>query len=207
MKRLKHALRILTSRVGATLFDRPSAPPRAALFDRRLHLCRRTQELAVGEVSPRYLLNTKTPDAIFRHVPSAKLIAVLRNPADRAYSAYMMRVRDGWETASFAEALRLEAQRARDNWSWGHYAYASSYCARLKPYFDRFPRDQIKIYIFEEFVRNLRQSMQDMFRFLGVAPNFVPDFGERRNESGVIRNRLVRMLWQKSRTIRGWIRP
>ena len=166
-----------------------------------------TTERAVGEISPRYLRSVKAADAIKKYVPDAKLVAILRNPADRAYSSYLMKVRDGLETESFPEALRLEAENARSNWHWGDYAYVGYYFRHLKVYFDRFPRDQIRVCIFEEFIREPLGAMQDLFQFLDVDSTFVPDTEQRHNESGIIRNPVLRMLWHKSRGIRGWIRP
>jgi len=70
-------------------------------------------ELAVarGEVSPMYMYYPKTAGRIASDVPNAKLIAILRNPADRAFSAYVHMVRDGYEKLSFADALEAEKSR------------------------------------------------------------------------------------------------
>jgi len=78
------------------------------------------REQAIGEASSWYLHSTRAPARIRHHIPDAKLIAILRNPAQRADSAYRMNVRDGWETyATFDDALA--DQRA----TWGHIQLGS----------------------------------------------------------------------------------
>ena len=68
---------------------------------------------AIGEASPLYLYSPKAPGLIGEVVPDAKLIVILRNPIDRAYSAFLHLVRDGRETVlDFGEALRLEDERS-----------------------------------------------------------------------------------------------
>lgn len=69
-------------------------------------------EQAIGEASSWYLHSTRAPVRIRRHIPEAKLIAILRNPAQRAYSGYRMNVRDGWEPcATFDDALQDQERR------------------------------------------------------------------------------------------------
>src|SRR5215210_1748036 len=72
---------------------------------------------AVGEASPQYLYTPEAPLRIKHYVPEAKLIAVLRNPVERAYSAFLHRTRLGREPlADFSEALRQEDSRMREGW-------------------------------------------------------------------------------------------
>lgn len=167
-----------------------------------------TDERAVGEASPMYLSHPRAPEEIRKHLPDARLIAILRNPADRAFSAYMMRVRDGLErSADFAEALRREPQRIRDNWSWGDYARKGFYYEHLKRYFDRFDRSRIRVYLFEDLTRHPLQTMQDIFQFLEIDDGFVPDMSRKHNVSGVIKSPVSRFLWTRSHALRAVVRP
>ena len=165
-----------------------------------------THEHAIGEVSPSYLAFEGVPDRIRRHVPDARLIAILRNPADRAYSHYMMKFRDGVETVSFEEALRLEPQRIRDHWRVGRYFQQGLYYEQLRRYYDRFPTEQIRVYLYEDFRNDALSVVQDMFRFLGVDATFVPDISQQHNVSGAVRNPFLRTLWNRSRGLRRRIR-
>ena len=76
-----------------------------------------TDEKAIGEASTSYLYRPEAPGRIHAMLPDAKLIVILRNPVDRAFSAYMHVVRDKRETSKdFAEALSKEESRKAAGW-------------------------------------------------------------------------------------------
>lgn len=138
---------------------------------------------AVGEASPLYLYSPKAPGEIRATVPDARLIAILRNPVDRAYSAFLHLVRDGRETTrDFAEALRLEPERIADHWEhiW-HYVAMGRYAEQLDRYFTLFPREQIKVVIYRDFRQNPSGVIRQLFRFLEVDETFLPDQSTRHN--------------------------
>jgi hypothetical protein len=138
---------------------------------------------AIGEASPLYLYSPKAPGCIRRFVPDAKLIAILRNPIDRAYSAFLHLVRDGREPVTdFGEALRREEERIGDRWEhiW-HYTRMGLYHEQLTRYFQAFDRSQIKVYLYYDFRTDPIGVLRDVFRFLGVDEGFVPDTSARHN--------------------------
>lgn len=158
-----------------------------------------TNELAIGEAATMYLYSLMAPARIRHYVPDAKLIAILRNPADRAYSSFMHMVRDGREPLTdFAEALQEEEARIRNSWEhiW-HYKRMGFYHGQLKRYFDLFDRDQIKVYLYGELETNPVGVLQDIFRFLGVDNAFVPDMTLRHNVSGVPKNKVSHALFNR----------
>jgi len=67
--------------------------------------------LLVGEATPYYLYHPHAPERAFQTVPNARVIALLRNPIDRAFGHWMERTRNGVETLPFSEAIRMEASR------------------------------------------------------------------------------------------------
>jgi hypothetical protein len=88
-----------------------------ALFDRA------TAEHAIGEVSPQYLFNRRAPERIKALIPQARLIVILRNPADRAYADYIARFGNGWKTRTdFRSAISEEERRTRENIRLGVYS-------------------------------------------------------------------------------------
>ena len=152
-----------------------------------------TDEIAVGEASTLYLYNPNAAARIRHYIPHVKLTAILRDPAERAYSNFLHMTRDGCEPlADFAEALREEERRVRNNWmpSW-HYKQRGFYYAQLRRYFDQFPSSQIKVYLFEDLTADPRRVLQDLFEFLGVDGDFSPDLSERHNRSGVPRHQAL----------------
>ena len=140
---------------------------------------------AIGEASPLYLYSEKVPRRLADAVPDAKLIAILRNPVDRAFSAFLHLVRDRRETTrDFGEALRLEDSRVADRWEhiW-HYRRMGLYHEQLMRYLEHFDRDQIRVHIYRDFRTGPAEVLADLFRFVGVSDGFVPDMSIRHNIS------------------------
>lgn len=166
-------------------------------------------ETAIGEISPVYLQARKVPERIRTLCPQARLIAILRQPVDRAYSHFLGRRRDGLEDrAEFRIAVEQELSRPLpDDVAFGSYLGCSRYHHFLEGYFRLFPKEQIRIYLFEELVEEPRELLSDLFDFLGVDPSWSPDTGEIHNPTGVIRNPFLRFLWTRSVGLRTGLRP
>lgn len=153
----------------------------------------RTTEKQSGEASTLYLYHEDAPENILRQAPDVKLIAVLRNPVDRAFSSYTHTRRDGWETlTSFRDALAAEPDRIAANWShiW-HYQRAGYYTEQLQRYFKRFQREQMLILLYDDLVTNPPHVLEQIYRFLDIDPYFEIDTSRRYNASG--RARFARL--------------
>ena len=127
----------------------------------------------------------------------------MRDPADRAYSAFLHTRRSGREPLSdFREALRAEEGRIRQN---GHHPYP--YKARglfheqLLRYHEAFGLHDVRVYLYEDLSRDPAKVTQDICRFLDVDGSFVPDASVMYNASGVPRNRVVSALVKKFRAV------
>lgn len=142
------------------------------------------QAVAIGEASPVYLYDEKACARIHQYVPYAKLIVVLRNPAERAHSSYLMNVRDGRETESFVRALAMEGQRIRENWelTW-HYTRVGFYYQQLRRYCQAFPAEQLHVILYEELEKAPLRVVQGMYAFLGADTAFQPDVWVKYNVS------------------------
>lgn len=159
------------------------------------------QEIAIGEACPSYLYYPEAVNKIKQYLPDVKLIAILRNPIERAYSNFVHHLRDELETTTdFAQALKLEQERIDSNWWWGfHYLKAGFYAEQLKRYFQEFPAKKIKIYLFEDLKANPDLLLQDIFEFLEVNKTFVPQKFNQYNVTGVPKNRsFYKFLTTKS---------
>jgi len=84
----------------------------------------------LGEKSTNYLESTEVAERIYRALPRVKLIFLLRNPVDRAYSNYLWSRQNGLETETFERALALEEQRERDLAANLRYARPHAYFSR-----------------------------------------------------------------------------
>ena len=102
-----------------------------------------------GEASNSYLYSPLAAERIKRYIPDVKLIAILRDPADRAYSRYLQLVRSGRETITdFSIALTEENRRVAEGW-WPdfHYLRMGLHHEQLQRYFFVYPASQIKVYL------------------------------------------------------------
>ena len=131
---------------------------------------------AIGEASPSYMYFEEVPERIHEVLPDVKLIFILRNPVDRAYSHYWHEVKLGYEWLSFEDAIRVEKERLanEDIINRRHYSYLDrgKYIEQIKRFRKYFSNDQMLILITEELKSNPDFIMQQIFEFLQINPNF-----------------------------------
>ena len=153
-------------------------------------------ERARGEASPQYLYFPDVPPRIHRYIPDATIIAVLRNPVDRAFSAFLHLIRDGKEVhTDFAAALRDEPQRIQDGWSpLYHFRAQGFYYEQLTRYYELFDADKIHVYLYDDLQKDPAALTRNIFAALGVDETFVPDFATQHNISGIPKSRVFHQL-------------
>jgi hypothetical protein len=151
-----------------------------------------TDELAVGEVSPQYLRSPTAAQRMRETLPDVQVIASLRNPAERAFSGFLMRTRRGEPVQTAYEELTPTASHVKEGF----------YYTRLKRYFDEFPRQQLKIFLFDDFRRDPAKMMAELFGFVGVDASFVPDTTSKHNPANVPKSRLANRVLYHPRVIR-----
>lgn len=166
-------------------------------------------QTAVGEVSPVYLQARSAPAAIRRHCPGARIVAILRHPVERAYAHFLGRRRDGIEARTdFRQVVADELSRPLpDAVAFGSYLGCGRYHHFLAPYFELFPRERIRVYLFEDIVADVRGLMRDLFGFLGVDASFAPLTTTRYASTGEIDNPVLRFAWTRSVAFRTTVRP
>jgi len=131
---------------------------------------------------------------------NTKLIVVLRNPVDRAYSAFWQQKKVGKEDLkTFEEAIEAEVDRIKSgNWEiLADLTYINHgfYSQQLKPFKNIFDKN-LKIVVFEEMIENPHKIIKDIFDFLNVDTNFTPSF-KKLNETGVHRITIIQKLLRK----------
>ena len=153
----------------------------------------------VGEASPSYLFHPLGPERVKELVPEARLIALVRNPVDRALSHYNHELALGRESLSFEEALAAEEERLDGEverlcadpryfsraW-WSHtYKARGRYAEQLERWLEVFPQEQLLILPSEELLAEPEQAHGRVLEFLGAAPQALdayPRVFERRYE-------------------------
>lgn len=164
--------------------------------------------LAVGEASVNYLISTQACDRIKARIPHAKLVVMLRQPVDRAYSSFIRSLRDGTEPCTrFEDAWADHERRVRENWWSCQHKAKSLYYAPLKKYLQTFSRDQIQIHLFEDLTQHPRAIIQQLFTFLGVNSAFAPDLAAHYNASQPVEHPLLRTLWNRTTGLRAVLAP
>jgi hypothetical protein len=137
-----------------------------------------------GESSTTYLANPECAFKIKKLIPRVKLVAILRNPIDRAFSNYVIYRNWRMEKKSFADAVDEEIRTGRHNYQQPmQYLYLGKYADSLKVYFNLFPADQIKVYLYDDLKADPESFMQNIFNFLEVDTTFVPDIEKKYNYS------------------------
>ena len=166
-------------------------------------------ERAIGEASTSYLYDSKAPARIRHHARDMKLVAILRNPVDRAYSNFLYMTRRQLEHLSdFAGALREEETRIRGHWSpsW-HYKQRGFYCSQLQRYFRLFEPSQVKVWLYEDLNANPVGLVQSICQFLGVDDLFAPNVSTNHNVSGLPKSEILHRSLRNLKPIKALVKP
>jgi hypothetical protein len=158
---------------------------------------------AIGEASPIYLECPQAAGRIREAIPEARLICILRHPVERAYSDYLMYLRRRGRPFEAARELTPTAAWARADSRW---MAVGRYHEQLARYFALFPREQLHVLLIGDLKRQPVDSVQGMYRFVGVDPSFVPDFDTPHNVGGTPASPLLEKMFT-SRAIRSALEP
>ena len=137
---------------------------------------------AVGEASTAYLPDAEAPALVREGIPGARLVAILRNPADRAFSDYGMHRTWGDEQLSFAEAVESELDDSVPGLTWHRrYVEYGFYGHHLTRWLEQFERDRFGIYLYDDLERDPQGLLRDVAAFLDISTSFWPETVERHN--------------------------
>jgi len=137
------------------------------------------RQTALGEASVCYLWSPTAPARIAEKLPQAKILLMLRNPVDRAYSQYLHGLSGGAIRWSFREHVNRNLRHASTQISV-HYPFLEFglYAEQLARYRERF-NGNVWVGFYDDFKERPAQVLQEIFRFLGVAPAFTPAMEQR----------------------------
>lgn len=158
------------------VFMGPARTPEAtrALYDRLL--AGASTRKARGEKTSYYLESREACGRIHQAVPGARLVFLVREPVARAYSNYLWSRQNGLETLSFEEAVENEGRRADPlppEQAYVHpfdYVSRGDYAAGAERYYERFGRDAVAFFLYEDLIRDPDRFLRDIQRFVGVEP-------------------------------------
>lgn len=167
---------------------------------------------AIGEASPAYLYSRVAARRISTAHPKARIIAILRDPVERAYSHFLDNLGKGWEPCEdFVEVLNEQRNGKRANW-WRKWDYIGHghYYRQLERFYQVFPSDQIRVYLFEDLTSDTPALLRDILTFLGVDPSIDLETTRIHNPSGVPRSHLMNDLLGTQNPVRTtlkWLLP
>jgi hypothetical protein len=159
-------------------------------------------ERVIGESSTYYMFSKKAPGSIHDFAPKARIVAILRNPVDMAYSLHGHRTTYGDEPiGDFGEALAADERddfggpdRAALIQRAGTYLQRARYADQLELWFATFPREQIYIVVLEDFVSSPDDEFRKLLQFLDVDPDYRPGSFAQRNARHRLRSGPVAQI-------------
>lgn len=184
-------MRCGTTSLNAYLREHPdisvSRPKEVHFFDNQYekgmdwylqHFPGSDESTAIGEATPDYLYDPRTPARIARALPEVRILLLLRDPVDRAHSHYWHNRSVGREDLPFEEALRAEADRiARGRSQRARYSYLDRgrYTSQIERLLEEIPPDRVLVQSFDELTADPRAVYQRTCRFIGVSDDFLPE--------------------------------
>ena len=136
------------------------------------------KQRVIGEASPMYMYWETAPYRIWKYNPKMKWILALRNPVERAFSAWNMETKRGKEKLPFAEAIETEAERCREVLPLQHRVYSyvdrGFYAHQVRRLFKIFGARNVLILLSEELRSDHKKTLRRVFEFLDVDSSFVP---------------------------------
>ena len=158
-------------------------------------------ERIIGEVSVSYLYSAQAAKEIFHYNSESKIIIILRNPIDRAYSHWKMNLSGGFEknNVSFYDAIQNDMNsRIKGYFCSNLYIELGLYYEQVKRYQNIFHNNQILILLFEDFLENKENLINKIFSFLNISHKII-DLAETFNVSTMPRYPIIKKLAQKYR--------
>jgi hypothetical protein len=155
-------------------------------------------EIVVGECSNSYLFCPSAAKRIATHNPNAKILIILRNPVERAWSHYLMNIKLGYHVLpNFLDEIRRDTAAVPAGWGiTSNYFGLGLYAAQVTRFYNHFNANQIKVILFEELVDPTKRVVDDLWNFLDIAPVELSAEQFRKNVAGVPRfprlNRIIR---------------
>ncbi len=156
-----------------------------------------------GETSNTYMYHQEAPNRIKYYMPDVKLIAILRQPASRLYSRFLHLARENrLPSEKFSDCV----DRNSIWWQRNDLVKEGYYYQNLSRYFELFPAENIRVYLYDEFQNNSEKIMTEIYAFLDVDTNFKPDQSVRYNQSGFVKNKSLNKVIGQGGLISNYMR-
>jgi len=150
----------------------------------------RKEEKLMGESSVSYLYYPEVPNRIKEYNPDSKIIVMLRNPVDRAFSHYLMDYRLGLTSESFESEFHK-----KKGLNFQQYFLLGNYSSQVKRYIDVFGSENIHFIWYSDFKKDSEKQLNKVINFIGLESDFKVDFDAIHNSFTMPRNNLIRKIY------------
>ena len=150
----------------------------------------RKKEKMMGESSVSYLYYSEVPKRIKIYNTDSKIIVMLRNPVDRAFSHYLMDYRLGLTSESFESEFHK-----KKGLNFQQYFLLGNYSSQVKRYIDVFGRENIHFIWYSDFKKNTQIELEKVSNFLSLNTNYCIHFNKVYNSFFMPKNSIVRKIY------------
>ena len=125
----------------------------------------------------------------------AKIIIMLRNPIERAFSHYLMDYRLGLVSDSFEDIINKKSKHKNAHLFYQQYIKVGEYAAQLKRYCDIFDKKNILLIDYENFKSDVTGTVNSVYSFLNISAEFSVDINKKHNTFTMPKNKLIRFVY------------
>ena len=148
-----------------------------------------------GEGSVSYLFYENVAEDIKKYNPNAKIIIMLRNPIDRAFSHYLMDYRLGLVSDSFEDIINKKSKYKNAHLFYQQYIEVSEYAKQIQRYCNVFSTDNLLLIDYEDFKEDVAGTVGLVYDFLKVSTEFTADINTKHNTFTMPKNKGIRFIY------------
>jgi hypothetical protein len=132
---------------------------------------------------------------IKKYNPNAKIIIMLRNPIERAFSHYLMDYRLGLISDSFENIITKKSKHKNAHLFYQQYIEVSIYAKQIQRYLDFFEKENILFIDYEDFKKNVSKTVDQVYDFLNISTEFSTDINTKYNTFTMPKNKVIRFIY------------
>ena len=153
------------------------------------------ESVVYGESSVSYLFYDNVAEDIKKYNPNAKIIIMLRNPIERAFSHYLMDYRLGLISDSFENIIAKKSKHKNAHLFYQQYIEVSKYSNQIQRYLDFFEKDSILFIDYEDLKINVSKTVDQVYNFLHISTEFAADINTKHNTFTMPKNKVIRLIY------------
>lgn len=152
-------------------------------------------------------------ERIYKHNPNCHIVFILREPVQRAYSAFQMAQRSGWMEKPFSYVYEaIDKNKAGEYDVFYRFMIdLGIYHKQIETIYKYFPKKQLSVFLYDDLKNNPQKVCKSIFELLNISSNFTPDTDKKYNTGGVPRSKylgnLINKLRHNDNPIKKIIRP